>query len=239
MPTNLVLTKKPKGVTVIEGFPGFGLVGTIATGFLIDHLKCEQIGRGFFEDPPATIAIHDCKLVDPVGIFYNKQHNLVIIHAITATSGIEWKAAELVLDVCNQLGAKELITIEGVGSPAMAGEPRAFHYCTSKNNEKKMIAAKIEHLGEGIIVGVTSAVLLKAPKAYPISCVFSETHTNLPDSKAAAKVVQVLDKYIGLKVDYKPLLKQAAEFEQKLKSIIEQTGKAQELKDKKALAYVG
>jgi uncharacterized protein len=239
MPTNLVLTKKPKGATVIEGFPGFGLVGTIATGFLIDHLKCEQIGKAFFEDPPATIAIHDCKLVDPVGVFYNKQHNIVIIHAITSTAGIEWRAADLVLDICSQVGAKELITIEGVGSPAMAGEPRAFHYCTDKINEKKMVAAKIEHLGEGIVVGVTSALLLKAPKALPISAVFSETHTNLPDSKAAAKVVQVLDKYLALKVDYKPLLKQAQEFEEKLKTMIEQTGKAHELKDKKALTYVG
>jgi len=239
MPTNLVLTKKPKGATVIEGFPGFGLVGTIATGFLIDHLKCEQIGKAFFEDPPATIAIHDCKLVDPVGVFYNKQHNIVIIHAITSTAGIEWRAADLVLDICSQVGAKELITIEGVGSPAMAGEPRAFHYCTDKTNEKKMVAAKIEHLGEGIVVGVTSALLLKAPKALPISAVFSETHTNLPDSKAAAKVVQVLDKYLALKVDYKPLLKQAQEFEEKLKTMIEQTGKAHELKDKKALTYVG
>lgn len=239
MPANLVLTKKPKGVTVIEGFPGFGLVGTIATGFLIDHLKCEQIGKAFFEEPPATIAIHDCRLVDPVGIFYNKQHNLVIIHAITAAAGIEWRAADLVLDICSQLGAKELITIEGVGSPAMAGEPRAFHYCTDKSREKRMLASKIGHLGEGIIVGVTSAILLKAPKAYPVSCVFSETHTNLPDSKAAAKVIEVLDRYLGLKVDYKPLLKQAAEFEKKLKTILEQTGKAQELKEKKAMTYVG
>ena len=32
----LVLSKKPRGATVIEGFPGLGLVCTIATGFLLD-----------------------------------------------------------------------------------------------------------------------------------------------------------------------------------------------------------
>jgi len=53
----LNLTKNPKGVTIIEGFPGFGLVGTIATGFLIEHLKCEKIGTYFFETPPATIML--------------------------------------------------------------------------------------------------------------------------------------------------------------------------------------
>ncbi|HSU72869.1 MAG TPA: PAC2 family protein, partial [Candidatus Binatia bacterium] len=58
------LTQKPKGVTVIEGFPGFGLVGTIATGFLIDHLGCERIGNHWFEELAATMAIHDGKIVD-------------------------------------------------------------------------------------------------------------------------------------------------------------------------------
>ena len=35
----LILSKKPKGVTIVEGFPGFGLIGTIATEFLIEHLE--------------------------------------------------------------------------------------------------------------------------------------------------------------------------------------------------------
>ncbi|MBW2989975.1 PAC2 family protein, partial [Candidatus Woesearchaeota archaeon] len=38
------LWKKPKNPIIIEGFPGFGLVGTIASEFLIDHLKTELIG---------------------------------------------------------------------------------------------------------------------------------------------------------------------------------------------------
>lgn len=239
MPSNIMLTKKLKGVTVIEGFPGFGLVGTIATGFLIDHLKCEQIGKYFFEDPPATVAIHNCKLVDPIGIFYSKKYHLVIIHAITSPSGIEWKAADLVLDICKQLQAKELITIEGVGSQKMSGEPKAFHYCTHRDKEKKMFAAGIEHLGEGIVVGVTSSILLKAPKTLPVCCTFAETYTKLPDSKAAAKIIEVLDKYLGLKVDYKPLLKQADEFENKLRGLLDQTMKAKDLQDKKQLSYVG
>ena len=40
------LTKKPQNPTLIEGFPGFGLIGTITTEFLIEHLKAEKIGVG-------------------------------------------------------------------------------------------------------------------------------------------------------------------------------------------------
>ena len=95
---------KPKNPIVIEGFPGFGLVGTIATEFLLEHLQTEHIGHIFFEEMPATIAIHKNKVIDPISVNYSKKYNLVIIHAITSPTGIEWKMADTVLSICKQLG---------------------------------------------------------------------------------------------------------------------------------------
>ena len=73
----------------------------------------------------------------------------------------------------------------------------------------------------------------------PLSCLFAETHSNLPDSKAAAKVIEALDKYLGMDIDYKPLLEQAAKFEEKLKTIMQKSQEAQEISDKKKLSYFG
>jgi predicted ATP-grasp superfamily ATP-dependent carboligase len=42
---NLDLKEEPKNPTIIEGFPGFGFVSTIATEFLIKHLKAKKIGK--------------------------------------------------------------------------------------------------------------------------------------------------------------------------------------------------
>ena len=233
----LNLTKKPKKVTIIEGFPGFGLVGTITTGFLIDHLKCEQIGKHYFEEPPITLAIHDGKLIDPIGIFYNKKYNLAIIHSIShASNGLEWKAADIVMDLAEQLDAKEIITIEGVGSTETT-ECRAFHHTTTPSIKAKLTSIGYQPLNEGIIVGVTSALLLRAKT--PVTSLFAETHSQLPDSKAAAKIIELLDKYLKLEVDYQPLLKQAEVFEDRLKTILEQSKKAKDLKEKKNLSYLG
>ena len=69
------LTKKPQGVTIIEGFPGFGLVGTISTEFLLDHLDTKKIGHIWFSEMNPMVAVHDKEIVDPLGIFYNKQYN--------------------------------------------------------------------------------------------------------------------------------------------------------------------
>lgn len=233
--TEIQLSQKPKGVTIIEGFPGFGLVGTIATGFLIDHLKCEKIGTHWFEELPATLAVHDNKIVDPVGIYYSKQYNLVILHSIASANGIEWIAADHVMELCKVLDAKELISIEGVGSQK-AEKQRAFYYSSVDKNAKALEKAGMEKLKEGIVIGVTASLLLKVK--IPHVAIFAETHTNLPDSKAAAKVIEVLDKYLGFEVDYKPLLKQAEEFETKIKSLMEKQASAHEIKDKKQLSYI-
>lgn len=234
----LVLDKKPApGAVVIEGFPGLGLVGTIATGFLLDHLKCEKIGSYYFEVPPATLAVHGCSIVDQIGIYYNKQHHIVIVHAITSSAGIEFQAADLILDLCNQLKASELITLEGVGSTEGSMETKGFFYTDHPGLKKKMQQLGVDCLGEGIIVGVTAALLMK--KQLPILSLFAETHSKLPDSKAAAKTIEILDKLLGLKVDYVPLLRQAAEFEKRLKGMLEQAMKAHELKEQKQVGYIG
>ncbi|MBI4151284.1 proteasome assembly chaperone family protein [Candidatus Woesearchaeota archaeon] len=230
------LSQKPKNVTVLTGFPGFGLVGTVATGFLIDHLKCERIGNHWFEELPATVALHDGKIVDPVGIYYSKKYNIVIVHSIANVAGVEWLASEVIQNICKELGAKELIAIEGVGSQRQDMQ-RAFYFTTDDKNAKALTKIGVEAMKEGIIVGVTSSLLLKTK--VPLTCLFSETHTNLPDSKSAAKIVEVLDKYLGLDVDYRPLLKQAEEFEGKIKELLAKQAKATEdTETKKNLNYI-
>jgi uncharacterized protein len=86
-------------------------------------------------------------------------------------------------------------------------------------------------------MGVTAALLMR--KQCPMLSLFAETHSKLPDSKAAAKIIEILDKLLDLGVDYEPLLKQAAEFEKQLKAMLSQTAKAQEMKEQKQVGYIG
>ena len=232
------LWKKPKNCTIIEGFPGFGLVGTIASEFLIEHLKTEQIGKILFNDMPAMVAIHENKVVEPLGIFYNQKYNVVIVHAITAATHYEWEMANVVGKLASDLKAKEIVSLEGVGSGEQSEGSRVFYYSNNEKNSKLFEKAGIETLKEGIIIGVTGAVLLRVEKM-PISCLFAETHSNLPDSKAAAKIIEALDKYMGMDLDYKPLLEQAQKFEEKLKTILQKSQEAQDISDKKKLSYFG
>jgi uncharacterized protein len=110
----------PKSPTVILGFPGFGLVGTICTEFLIDHLKAELVGEFVYDELPPTVAIHKSRLVKPMAVFYDKKNNIVILHTILNTKGHEWEIADVIIDFVKKIKAKDVISIEGVGS--MSGE---------------------------------------------------------------------------------------------------------------------
>lgn len=235
----IVLQKKPKGVTIIEGFPGFGLIGTIATEFLMEHLQTEKIGICEMVEVPAMIAIHNNKVIEPISFHFNKKYNLVLVHAINIGKEHGWQVAAMIEDLATMLQAKEIISLEGVGSPNPdESHNRVFYYATRDGPVVKKLQGIAAPLSEGIIVGVTGALLAK-PLKIPMVALFAEAKSNLPDSKAAAEIIKILDAYTGLAVDPKPLLKQAELFEKKLKAIMQKTQQAEEVQEEKKLSYVG
>ncbi|MGM5480587.1 MAG: proteasome assembly chaperone family protein [Nanobdellota archaeon] len=222
------LTKKPKNATIIEGFPGFGLVGTIVTEFLMEQLQCEKIGEFIYDDLPATVAIHNNKLVHPMSIYYNKKYNLIIMHTILDVKGKEWDVVDNIQQMCKDLTVKEIISIEGVASQ---GSEEIFCY-NSKDFEKQ--GAK--PIDESVVMGITAGLLIRN---LPVKCLFAETHSEMPDSNAAAKIIQHLDKHVGFDLDPEPLHKQAKEFEEKLKGLMQKTEKTTSEADKKQMSYLG
>lgn len=237
---SLTLSEKPQKIVLLNGFPGFGLVGTITTEFLIEHLDTKPIGRILLEEQPALLAIHDGKVVEPIGIFYSRKYNLGIVHAINSSTGTEWKISEILIDVAKQLNVREIICIEGVGSPEEIGSEKVltFYFTNNRNNEKVLKSLGVKPLREGIIMGVTSALLLKA-NDLNITCLFAETHTHLPDSKAAAKIIEILNSYLNLGVDVAPLIESAQKFEDKLRMLLKQSKTSEAKREKRELTYVG
>ncbi|MBS3152585.1 proteasome assembly chaperone family protein [Candidatus Woesearchaeota archaeon] len=227
----LILTKKPKGPTIIQGFPGLGLVSTIAIKFLIDHLDVEEIGHIESEHIAPLTAIHKSKIINPITLFYNKKYNLIIIQSLTDVAGFEWDLASTMMDLVNNVSAKEIIILDSMPSH---GDLEVYYF----SNKKKL---KLKDLKEGIVMGATAALLLEA-KDFPVTCLFAEAHSQLPDSESAAKIVDALNSYMGLKVDYKPLLEAAKKFEANLRQYIEKAKEVNQSKrDKtiKELGYIG
>ena len=208
------LNKKIKNPTMIQGFPSLGLVSTITTKFLTDHLDVEEVGYIESDKITPLTAIHKGKILHPITIYYNKKYNLLIIQSLAEVTGLEWDLASTIKMLANEVEAKELIVIEGVQSKTP--NIKLFYH----SNKSKLNLTPLE---EGIVTGTTAALLLEG-KELPLTCIFAEAHSELPDSEAAAKVVDALDNHLNLNLDYKPLLEDAKKFEgrmKKLKSMME------------------
>jgi uncharacterized protein len=231
------LKYKPKNPIIIEGFPGFGLVGTISTEFLIKHLNAKKIGSIWSENMIPFATVHDSKIVDPVGVYYDKKNNIVIIHSMSPVKGLEWKIANVILDLAKKWNAKEIISIEAIGSREQ-NSIKSYFYSNKENTKKRFEIIGLQPLKEGMIVGVTGALLLG--DSNKVSSIFVESHISIGDSKAAAQVIKILDDYLGLKIDYKPLLRTAQNFEDTLKKLINKSKKIKLNKERREdLNYLG
>ena len=234
----LELTERPTTKPIlIEGFPGFGFVSTIATEFLIKHLNAKMIGRMTSDKIQPIAAIHKGQIIHPIGIYYDKKNNLMIIQAVTPVDGLEWEIAETVEELCKQVKVKEIIGLEGVNSQVQSKEPNVFCFSKEKSSLDRLAKLKIMPLDEGIIIGVTGALLMKSSS--PLSCFFVEAHSQMPDNKAAAKLVESVDKYLKLQIDTGPLLNKAKEMEVKLKDLMGKVSETKSAKDQRHLDYMG
>lgn len=234
------LQKKIKSPIVIGGFPGIGLIGTIATEFLIKHLNAKPVGYIWSDELMPIAAVHESKVIQPLEIYYDAKSNILILHALSDIRNLEWKVGDALLELSKAVKAKEIICIEGVLSKTET--TNSYYLTTNPKNEKQFNKIKdkvsVGQLKEGIIMGVTAAMLLRN-FSIPMTGIFVETHSKLPDSKASAKIIEVLDGYLGLKVDYKPLLKAAEEFETQLKQMFAQQKTTADHKKQKELTYMG
>ncbi len=229
------LKEKPKNPIIIEGFPGLGLIGTISTEYLIRHLSAKVIGHISSENLSPMVAIHDSKVVQPLEIYYVKNKNIIILHALADIRGIEWEIAGALIEIYKMLKATEIISLEGI-----LGQNKEInrYYYTNNPKNPKISRSKGASLKEGVIMGVTAALLLR-DKEINTTGLFVETHSKLPDSRAAAKIIEMLDGYLDLNVDYKPLEKAAKEFEEKLQGYIGKMKTVSKKTESKVANYMG
>lgn len=233
------LDKMPKNPKIIEGFPGHGLVSTIVTGYFIDHLETEPIGKIWLPELKPIVAIQNSEVINPLEIFWNKEHNLLLVQSLTGASGVEWKVAKGISNLCKKVDAEEIISIEGIPSSKAGDTPKTYYHTSDVDLKRRFEDIGMEKVGSGIVIGVTAALLLKLPKKVPSSCVFVEARKGIPDSKAAAEIIKVLDDYLDLDVNYRPLLKKAKKFEDNLKKLMSKTQKAQKDQQLKDIKYLG
>ena len=203
-----------KGYTMIEGFPGLGLSGTIGAKYIVEKLKFEQIGYIDSRFFLPIIRIQGGVPMHPVRIYVDRKKKIVVILAEQIiTHEIAPIIAKDLIEWVKKKGIKTVISTSGIKT----NEPTKVYAFASDEASKKIIKKSgIKIIESGITSGVTALMMLYLKdnkiNAY---CLLGNTSTSA-DYRAAAELVKAIGILTGLKIDVKPLVKEAKVLEDAL-----------------------
>ncbi len=227
---------KLKNAILITGLPGVGLIGQTVGKYLVDELKAEKVAYVLSPHfPHQVIMTRSGKpriVKNRIYVVKGSKRDLMFllgdVQAITSVG--QYEVAGKILDYAIRKGVKEILTVGGYSIGRFEDKKRAHAVTTSDKIKKKLSKLGVV-FGEakGSIVGAAGLlpVLAKA-RGLEGTCLMGETHGGYADTSSAKKVLEIISKYLGLKVDLKRIGERAKESQKMIKNIQEEMQKALE-----------
>lgn len=234
-------SKKLDGYTIIEGFPGMGLVGTIAAKYIVEKLNFDQIGYIDSDIFIPLIRIHRGIPLHPSRIYASDSLKLVVlVSEQIIPRNLIHRFGEATIAWIREKGIKRIISLAGINT----GDPKdkSVYGIASNAKSKKMLEdAEIKVINEGITTGVTAMMLLELQDEDMEAVSIMGPVSIGADYKAAAELIGKLTGLLKLEIDVKPLLKEAQETEKELlknfEKMRESNETVQKLEDQTPLMY--
>jgi len=220
---------------LVVAFPTVGLISSIAGHFIIDSLKLQPIGSITSSQFMPVTVIHKSIPSPPVRIYAGKKKCgpndtcntiAIIISEFMPSPEIIKPLVDKIFAWAEKKGCKIILSLEGMH--AIGDEmkkSKVFGIATTPEMKKILKNFKISQTQEGMITGVTGVLLYQGMlEKRNVLCLLAETQTNYPDSRAAAALLEKLDKMLpAIKIDPKPLYEAAKQIEDKILQSIEQS----------------
>lgn len=240
-----------RNAVVIDGFPSVGLVSTITANYLITTLKMEQIGILDSVHFPTVSVVRNAEPLNPVRIYAGKlgkeitEDNpdetdllVVFISEFQPPPNLIKMIASTMLDWMQDQGCKLLISPEGLVIDREDGEGgegeeysmepsediEAYGIGSTLNARDLLKEYSIPLFQEGVISGVAGVLLNEGKRrSFDVISILAEARPNYPDARAAAKVIESIDKILlKVDIDVKPLYKEAEGIESRIKAMQKQ-----------------
>lgn len=234
---------------VIEGLPGIGNVGKLAADYLASKLDATHFASVVSKHfPPQSFVNEDgIAIMASNELFYLKDVGEGHLDVIFLLGDFQAATGEGQFLVCNDMmnevflryDVSAIFTLGGYGTGKMVENPRVLGCATDIETRDKLAPYGVEfasHEPAGGIVGA-SAVLLGLAQFHGIegACIMGETSGYLIDYASASKILDVLERLLGVKVD-------RAEFEERCKQMEALASKVKEMgqaRSSDSLGYIG
>jgi uncharacterized protein (TIGR00162 family) len=199
-----------KDPILVEGLPGMGMVGRIATRYLIKQLGAQKFAELYSPHFPYYILVNkkgNVRLLRAEFYFWRnpkRSNDLLFLIGDSQAQTIEgqYEVTSSILDFTEKLKTKMVITIGGFRQEAQ-DTPRVMAVATNSELLNKALEAKATASPSGNPIVGTAGLLLGLAKFKNIDalCLLGETRGYLADPAAAKSVLETLQRIIGLEVD--------------------------------------
>ncbi|MCL4404444.1 MAG: PAC2 family protein [Candidatus Marsarchaeota archaeon] len=234
----VISQKKLDGYTLIEGFPGVGLVGSMALSYIIEKLGMEYYGYFDSQAFPPLVSIHNSIPMHPVRIYFSSKYKLVAIFAEFAVpTEMTYIMAKKISDFIKENKIKEVVSIGGMPSPAetaaledpdskLQNSPEnqpetVYAVVSSPEMVPEMKKAGINVISEGVATGISALLMINsASENIHDTNLLVQVDQRIVDPKYAEIAIKAINKMLDLKIDITELDKEAKIIEAKVRDII-------------------
>ncbi len=217
-----------KDALIVVAFPTTGSASSIAANYLIRHLEIPLVGHIRAPDIAGVTAIQDGVATSAIRIFggdvacrLDKKcpHIYLVTSDLPLPPALAGRVADLVLEWARRGLAYLVIALEGVVRGAGDETPDVFIASAQEPVLKELGKAGIKVMERAIIAGSTAHLLLAAPgRGVRAGAILVEATRDHPDGRAAAALLEAFAKVVpDVKMDYKPLLKEALKLEKEIR----------------------
>ncbi|MEM2974319.1 MAG: proteasome assembly chaperone family protein [Candidatus Micrarchaeia archaeon] len=228
--------QKLENPVLIEGLPGIGFVGKLAVEYIVESLKAKKVAEIYSHHFPPQVLMEKngtLKMLKNEIYFYKdpkkKRDLLFLAGDVQPTSPeAQYEMINCILEYMEQNGIKNVITLGGYSTGKITEKPKVFAAVSDARELGKYKSLDVLFgQAEGSIIGAAGLLIgLGKMRGIDGVCFMGETHGSYVDHRAAQKIVEILNKLLGLKVDTGKLMEKAKESEKIIRKIEEETKKA-------------
>ena len=221
-----IISEDVKDAVVLEGSPELGLIGNILGWLLVEELKMKQIGYIDSKDFPPLAVLYKGIAIHPFRI-YSSDGIVLFLSDFIIPPAVSYDMSNAIVDWMEKNNSKELITFNSM--VVMEKSDSVAAAANSEDSLKRLGDLDLPILPFGNVNGLSGSLLTRtATRDIPASCLFAEVLNQYPDPRAAASLVNVLNKMLNIEVNAEPLLKEADEIEDRLKELANRVQKEPE-----------
>ncbi|HMK53478.1 MAG TPA: proteasome assembly chaperone family protein [Methanobacteriaceae archaeon] len=221
-----IIAEDVENAVILEGSPELGLIGNIVGWLLVEELKMKEIGYIESKYFPPLAVLYKGVAIHPFRI-YSADDLVLFLSDFVVPPNVTYDMTNVIVEWMERNHSKEIITLNSI-----AVREKTNGVAGAANTEeglKRLGDLEIPVLPFGNINGISGTLLTRAHTSnIPGSCLFAEVLNQYPDPRAAASVVDVLNRMLDIKVDADPLLKEAEEIESRLKELAQAVQSEQE-----------